>query len=102
MKDLKAAEIVFDAMKQDSNIERIEANPPECFCPICKSANIEIVQTFEDASGRTFFELRCSDCDSRFVLLEDLINSIRRNIENAKITEEKLTSEMEKFLEVDL
>lgn len=98
----KAAEVVFNSMKKDSKFNRLEALVPECFCPMCKSEKIEISETFEDASGRTFFALKCSDCSSCFVLLEDLINSIRRNIENVKIVESYLTKEMEEFLEVDL
>ena len=89
-----AAEIVFNAMKKDSP-ERIEAKTPECFCPICQSKNIEVSETFEDVSGMTFFALKCSDCGSRFVLLEDLINSIRRNFENAKNVENLLIKQLE-------
>lgn len=95
-----AAEIVFNAIKKDSP-EKIEANIPECFCPMCKSAKIEISETFEDGSGMTFFLLKCMDCGSRFVLLEDLINSIRRKIENAKNVENQANKDLEKFLEVD-
>ena len=96
-----AAEIVFNAMKKDSDIEKMEASVPDCFCPMCKSGKIEVSETFEDASGMTFFSLKCLDCGSRFVLLEDLINSIRRKIENAKNIENQANKELEKFMEVD-
>jgi len=93
----QAAEVVFNAMKKESETERIEANVPECSCPICKSAKIEVSETFEDNSGMTFFSLKCSDCGSRFVLLEDLINSIRRKIENAKIVENQSRKQFEEI-----
>ena len=92
-----AAQTVFNSMKKDSQIERTEANVPECCCPICQSRNIEVSETFEDESGMTFFSLICSDCSARFVLLEDLINSIRRNIENAKVAEEHYSEVLEQF-----
>lgn len=91
-----AAEIVFNAIKKDSP-EKIEANIPECFCPMCKSAKIEISETFEDGSGMTFFLLKCMDCGSRFVLLEDLINSLRRKIENVKNIENNAKQQLEEI-----
>ena len=97
-----AAGVVFNAMKKDSNIETMEAAVPECFCPMCKSNNIEISETFEDESGMTFFALKCSDCGTRFVLLEDLINSIRRKIENTKAAEKHYSEILEQFMEIDL
>ncbi len=50
----------------------------------------------------TFFVFKCSDCGSRFILLEDLIDSYRRNIENAKIAEKHYTKALEHFMEIDL
>ena len=99
--DSQAAETVFKTMEKVSPVSFLDAKIPECFCPMCKSAKIEIAETFEDNFGTTFFSLKCADCSTRFVLLEDLINSIRRKIENAKITQTHYSEELEKFLEID-
>lgn len=100
--DKMAVDKVFNLIKSNSKFEKKEAKVPDCFCPICKSNKIEISETLEDDSGMTFFVFKCSDCGSRFILLEDLIDSYRRNIENAKIAEKHYTKALEHFMEIDL
>lgn len=93
----QAAEIVFNAMRKEEENEKIEASVPDCYCPKCRSADVNISETFEDGSGMTFFSLVCSDCGSRFVLLEDLINSLRRKEENAIIAANNARKQLEEI-----
>lgn len=56
----------------------------EVFCPLCQGNTIQVIETSEGDSERTFFQMRCLDCGCEFVLFEDLIAACRRGIENAK------------------
>ena len=53
-------------------------------CPMCQSDTLKIIETAEGDSERVFFQVKCAACGCEFVLLEDLVNSCRRGIENAK------------------
>lgn len=53
-------------------------------CPMCQGDTLEITETAEGDSERVFFQVKCAACGCEFVLLEDLANSCRRGIENAK------------------
>ena len=54
------------------------------YCPLCQSETIQIEESAEGDSERTFFLMKCLDCGCEFVLFEDDINSCRRGIENAE------------------
>ena len=51
---------------------------------MCQSDTLKIIETAEGDSERVFFQVKCAACGCEFVLLEDLVNSCRRGIENAK------------------
>lgn len=53
-------------------------------CPICQGDTIQIIESSEGDSERTFFLCHCVNCGCDFVLAEDIIAACRRGIENAK------------------
>ena len=64
--------------------EDLEPEPPQCVCPKCLSDSINFEQLTENYTGRAFYLLKCKDCGTEFILLEDKINSCRREIINCK------------------
>lgn len=69
-----------------SDHEKMEGfiNTGVIYCPLCQGDTIEITETAEGDSERIYFQMKCSACGCEFVILEDLTNSCRRGIENAK------------------
>lgn len=69
-----------------SDEEHINPNfcPSDFVCPKCQSDTLEITEIAEGDSERVYFQMKCPACGCEFVILEDLIDSCRRGIENAK------------------
>jgi len=64
--------------------QEIDPELPQAVCPKCLSDSLDFKQLSENYTGRAFYLLKCKDCGTEFILLEDKINSCRRGIINCK------------------
>ena len=82
-----------------SGEQKIEANFDfeNIHCPLCQGDEIHITETAEGDSERVYFQMKCPACGCEFVLIEDLADSCRRGIENAKTEIEYNKNKIEYF-----
>jgi len=60
----------------------VDPGLPHCVCPKCLADSIEFKELCENYTGRAFYLLKCKECGTEFILLEDKIESCRRGILN--------------------
>lgn len=64
--------------------DELEPSPPQAVCPKCLSDRLDFRQLDENYTGRAFYLLKCKDCGTEFILLENKIDSCRRGIINCR------------------
>lgn len=64
--------------------QELDPQVPDAVCPKCLNDEIEFKQLNENYTGRAFYLLKCKNCGTEFILLEDQIDCCRRGIINCK------------------